>query len=154
MTNTTVTHTNTAKLLTTPAKLSDVIAKLERLLSKVLSDQLKQLNITLPQYTVLALISKQGSINNVSLAEILCMQPQSAHKIVQDLLTLAWIDKHNDPNHGRRILLQLTQAGHNQLAECHRIVDQLETKMQGDMDIHLAMLMRNQMEQMVMNLNR
>ena len=141
-----------SKALPASTKISDVIARLERMFSKVLAEQLKHLNISLPQYTVLSVVAAQGSLSNVKLAEYLYIQPQSANKIVQDLLSMGWISKQTDPDHGRRILLQLTESGYKKLAECHQIVDQLETQMLGDMDIHLAMLMRNQLELMVGNL--
>ena len=138
---------------TTPrAKLSYMIARVDRIISKLLSEQLKALEISLPQYTALSVLAARGSLSNVKLAERSFIQPQSANKIVQDLLSMGWISKQTDPDHGRRILLQLTESGFKKLAECHQIVDQLETQMLGDMDIHLAMLMRNQLELMVGNL--
>lgn len=141
-----------SKALPASTKISDVIARLERMFSKVLAEQLKHLHISLSQYTMLSVVAAQGSLSNVKLAEHLCMQPQSAHKVVQDLLSLGWMSKQNDPDHGRRILLQLTESGHNKLAECHQVINQLETQMLGDMDIHLAMLIRNQLELMIGNL--
>lgn len=134
------------------AKLSYMIARVDRIISKLLSEQLKELNISLPQYTALSVLAARGSLTNVKLAERSFIKPQSANKIVQDLLSMGWITKQADPEHGRRILVQLTAAGHDKLAECHLIVDQLEAKMLGDIDINLAYLMRNNLEVMAKNL--
>ena len=133
-------------------KLSYMIARVDRIISKLLTEQLKQLNITLPQYTALSVLAARGSLSNAKLAERSFIKPQSANKILQDLLSLGWIEKHSDPTHGRRILIQLTASGQNKIAECNLIVEALEQKMLKDVDINLALLIRNNLEIMVNNL--
>ncbi len=133
-------------------KLSYMIARVDRIISKLLTEQLKQLNITLPQYTALSVLAARGSLSNAKLAERSFIKPQSANKILQDLLSLGWIEKHSDPTHGRRILIQLTASGQSKIAECNLIVEQLEQNMLKGIDINLALLMRNNLEIMVNNL--
>ena len=133
-------------------KLSYMIARVDRIISKLLTEQLKQLNITLPQYTALSVLAARGSLSNAKLAERSFIKPQSANKILQDLLSLGWIEKHSDPTHGRRILIQLTASGQNKISECNLIVEALEQKMLKDVDINLALLIRNNLEIMVNNL--
>ncbi|OTH01054.1 MarR family transcriptional regulator [Acinetobacter sp. ANC 4973] len=133
-------------------KLSYMIARVDRIISKLLTEQLKQLNITLPQYTALSVLAARGSLSNAKLAERSFIKPQSANKILQDLLSLGWIEKHSDPTHGRRILIQLTASGQNKIAECNLIVEALEQKMLKGVDINLALLIRNNLEIMVNNL--
>lgn len=133
-------------------KLSYMIARVDRIISKLLTEQLKQLNITLPQYTALSVLAARGSLSNAKLAERSFIKPQSANKILQDLLSLGWIEKHSDPTHGRRILIQLTASGQIKIAECNLIVEQLEQNMLKGIDINLALLMRNNLEIMVNNL--
>ena len=133
-------------------KLSYMIARVDRIISKLLTEQLKQLNITLPQYTAMTVLAARGSLSNAKLAERSFIKPQSANKILQDLLSLGWIEKHSDPTHGRRILIQLTTSGQNKISECNLIVEALEQKMLKDVDINLALLIRNNLEIMVNNL--
>lgn len=133
-------------------KLSYMIARVDRIISKLLTEQLKQLNITLPQYTALSVLASRGSLSNAKLAERSFIKPQSANKILQDLLSFGWIEKHSDPTHGRRILIQLTASGQSKIAECNFIVEQLEQNMLKGIDINLALLMRNNLEIMVNNL--
>lgn len=133
-------------------KLSYMIARVDRIISKLLTEQLKQLNITLPQYTALSVLAAKGCLSNAKLAERSFIKPQSANKILQDLLSFGWIEKHSDPTHGRRILIQLTASGQSKIAECNFIVEQLEQNMLKGIDINLALLMRNNLEIMVNNL--
>lgn len=133
-------------------KLSYMIARVDRIISKLLAEQLRQLNITLPQYTALSVLAARGSLSNAKLAERSFIKPQSANKILQDLLNLGWIEKHSDPTHGRRILIQLTASGQDKITECNQIVEVLEQKMLKGIDINLALLIRNNLEIIVNNL--
>ena len=134
------------------SKLSYMIARVDRIISKALTEQLKELNITLPQYTALSVLAAKGGLSNAKLAEKSFIKPQSANKILQDLESAGWIEKHLDPTHGRRILIQLTTSGAEKICECNRIVESLEEKMLKNIDINLAYLIRNNLELMVNNL--
>lgn len=133
-------------------KLSYMIARVDRIISKLLTDELKALEISLPQYTALSVLAAKGSLSNAKLAERSFIKPQSANKILQDLLSAGWIERHADPTHGRRILIQLTDAGYVKLSECNQVVERLEQNMLQGIDVNLAMLIRNNLEIMVSNL--
>lgn len=133
-------------------KLSYMIARVDRIISKLLTEELKALEISLPQYTALSVLAAKGSLSNAKLAERSFIKPQSANKILQDLLSTGWIERHADPTHGRRILIQLTDSGYAKLSECNQVVEELEQKMLQGIDLNLAMLIRNNLEIMVSNL--
>ena len=135
-------------------KLSYMIARVDRIISKLLAEQLKLLNISLPQYTALSVLAARGSISNAKLAERSFIKPQSANKILQDLLSQGWIEKNSDPTHGRRILIQLTASGQEKIAECNHVVEILEQEMLKGIDINLALLIRNNLEIMVNNVKQ
>ncbi len=132
--------------------LSYMIARVDRIISKTLTEKLKNLNISLPQYTALSVLASKQGLSNAKLAERSFIKPQSANKILQDLEGAGWIEKYSDPTHGRRILIQLTPEGQKKLNECDQIIGDLETKMLKNIDINLAYLMRNNLELMVNNL--
>lgn len=132
--------------------LSYMIARTDRLISKLLSEQLKSIDITLPQLTALSVLASRGGLSNAKLAERSFISPQSANKIVHDLLANGWIAQHPDPTHGRRILVRLTDQGHSQLACCKKIVEKIEAKMLQNIDINLANFIRHTLETMVSNL--
>lgn len=133
-------------------RLSYMLARVDRIISKILTEQLKQLNITLPQYTALSVLAAKGCLSNAKMAERSFIKPQSANKILQDLQSENWIEKNPDPTHGRRILVKLTASGHLKLAECNQVVEAVELQMLKGIDMNLALLMRNNLEIMVNNL--
>ncbi|MCH7307516.1 MarR family transcriptional regulator [Acinetobacter sp. NIPH 1852] len=133
-------------------RLSYMIARVDRIISKHLTEQLKHLNISLPQFTALSVLASKSNLSNAKLAERSFIKPQSANKILQDLFSNGWIEKTPDPTHGRRILVTLTQSGLNKLNECNIVVEKVEQKMLQGIDINLAYLIRNNLEEMVNNL--
>lgn len=133
--------------------LSYMIARVDRIISKMLSERLKDLNITLPQFTALSVLAAKGSLSNAKLAERSFIKPQSTNKILQDLLSQGWIEKQSDPSHGRRILIHVTPQGFEILSNCRAIVKEIEEKMLQGIDINLALLIRNNLDIMANNLH-
>lgn len=133
-------------------KLSYMIARVDRIISKHLTEHLKELEITLPQFTALSVLVSKSNLSNAKLAERSFIKPQSANKILQDLLVNGWIEKKPDPTHGRRILITLTKSGIEKLNKCNEVVLKVEEKMLEGIDINLAYLIRNNLDIMVNNL--
>lgn len=133
-------------------KLSYMIARVDRIISKHLTEHLKELEITLPQFTALYVLASKSNLSNAKLAERSFIKPQSANKILQDLLVNGWIEKKPDPTHGRRILITLTESGIDKLNKCNEVVSKVEEKMLEGIDINLAYLIRNNLDIMVNNL--
>lgn len=134
--------------------LSYMIARVDRIISKLLTDRLKDLDITLPQFTALSVLAAKGSLSNAKLAERSFIKPQSTNKILQDLLSQGWIEKQSDPSHGRRILIHVTPEGFEKLSQCREVVKHLEDTMLQGIDIHLALLIRNNLDIMASNLQK
>lgn len=104
-----------------------MIARVDRIISKHLTEHLKELEITLPQFTALSVLASKSNLSNAKLAERSFIKPQSANKILQDLLVNGWIEK-PDPTHGRRILITLTESGIEKLNKCNEVVLKVEEK--------------------------
>lgn len=134
--------------------LSYMIARVDRIINKLLSERLKPLEITLPQFTTLSVLAAKGNLSNAKLAERSFIKPQSTNKILQDLLSNGWITKESDPSHGRRILINVTQEGMDKVNACREVVKELEQTMLQGIDINLAFLIRNNLEIMVSNLQQ
>lgn len=134
--------------------LSYMIARVDRIISKLLSEELKELSITLPQFTALSVLAAKGSLSNAKLAERSFIKPQSTNKILQDLLSQGWIVKQSDPSHGRRILIHVTPEGFEKLSQCRTIVKKLEDTMLNGIDINLSLLIRNNLDIMANNLQK
>lgn len=134
-------------------RLSYMIARVDRIISKYLTEHLSALEISLPQFTALSVLAAKLNLSNAKLAERSFIKPQSANKILQDLLANGWIEKAPDPTHGRRILVTVTPSGLDKLNQCNQVVQQLEAQMLQGVDINLAFLIRNNLELMVKNLS-
>lgn len=134
--------------------LSYMIARVDRIISKLLIERLKHLDITLPQFTALSVLAAKGNLSNAKLAERSFIKPQSTNKILQDLLSAGWIEKASDPSHGRRILINVTPVGLEKLQQCRVIVEEIENTMLQGIDVHLAFLIRNNLDIMASNLQQ
>ena len=134
--------------------LSYMIARVDRIIQKLLSERLKALDITLPQFTALSVLVAKGSLSNAKLAERSFIKPQSTNKILQDLLNQGWISKTSDPSHGRRILIDVTPQGFEKLQACRELVKDLEQTMLNGIDINLAYVIRNNLDLMASNLQQ
>lgn len=134
--------------------LSYMIARVDRIISQLLTERLKPLNITLPQFTALSVLAAKGSLSNAKLAERSFIKPQSTNKILQDLLNQGWIVKESDPSHGRRILIHVTAEGIEKLEACRLVVKEIEEVMLNNVDINLAYVIRNNLEIMATNLQQ
>lgn len=134
--------------------LSYMLARVDRIISKLLTERLKELEITLPQFTALSVIAAKGNLSNAKLAERSFIKPQSTNKILQDLQNQQWICKNSDPSHGRRILINVTPKGFEKLEQCRNVVSEIEAKMLEGVDIHLAHLIRNNLDLMAGNLQK
>ncbi|KAA8731256.1 MarR family transcriptional regulator [Acinetobacter qingfengensis] len=136
-------HTNIAKSGTT---LSYAIARTDRLINKILNDELKKLNISLSQFTMLSVIQRKPGLSNAKLAELSFIKPQSATKVIQELENHQWITKRSDPEHGRRILIELSALGLEKVQACREIVRHVESQMLGSIDSNLAMVIKNNLD--------
>lgn len=134
--------------------LSYMIARVDRIVSKLLTERLKDLDITLPQFTALSVLAAKGSLSNAKLAERSFIKPQSTNKILQDLFSQGWIEKESDPSHGRRILIHVTAKGFEKISQCRAIVKEVEDTMLQGIDINLALLICNNLDIMSNNLQK
>lgn len=92
--------------------VSYTLGRLDRLVSQQLGEALQGAGMTLPQFTVLSHLYRRGASANAALAARSFISPQAANQIVNTMLEQGWVRKRSDPNHGRMVLIELTQAGH------------------------------------------
>lgn len=133
-------------------QFSYMIATLDRLIHKHLDKSLKEIGLTLPQFTALSVLYEKKHISNAKLAELSFIRPQSANKILQELQQNGWINKYPDPEHGRRLLIELTPAGHNILQQGNICLSQLEKRMTEGMNIHMAFIVKDNLKLLLNNL--
>lgn len=117
-----------------PMGVAYLVARLDRVLRRRLGETVAHLGVTVPQYTALAVLSRRGQLSNAQLAERSFVTPQAANEMVKTMEMRGWIERQNDPNHGRIIHLRLTPAGEQLVARCNAATAQLEASMLGQLN--------------------
>jgi DNA-binding MarR family transcriptional regulator len=91
-------------------------------------------SVTLPQFRMLVILDGHGPVKLASLAELLAVNPSTALRMVERLLTAGLVDRQVNPEIRREISLQLTESGRRVVAdvtsrrreEIARVVTRLE----------------------------
>ena len=71
--------------------------------------------LTMPQYTVLAALDREGDLSSSDLARELGMTAQTVNVLVKGLETAGLLRRTRHPSHGRILLAELTPAGRRAL---------------------------------------
>lgn len=90
--------------------------------------------MTAAQYTALTVLERRPGISGSELARRSFVRPQTMAGIVDPLIDAGLVQREDDPGHGRRILLRLTDAGTATLALLEPQVAGVEELMLADFD--------------------
>jgi long-chain acyl-CoA synthetase len=91
-------------------------------LSKRVEVALGKMDLTLPQYRVLGILS-EGSAAASGLADRLAVRPPSITAVIDGLVARGLVDRKQEDADRRRIALRLTDEGARMVAEADRSVD-------------------------------
>jgi DNA-binding MarR family transcriptional regulator len=97
---------------------SDFLVQLRRTQHAVrnrLDADLSATGLTMPQYTVLAALDREGDLSSSDLARDLGMTGQTVNGLVKGRETAGLVRRTRHPNHGRILLAELTAAGRRSL---------------------------------------
>ncbi|VVE38781.1 MarR family winged helix-turn-helix transcriptional regulator [Pandoraea nosoerga] len=133
-------------------RLTYVIASLDRLLRRHMTEALAPLGLTLAQFTALSVLDARGKLSNAQLAQRSFITPQSANEVVSVMAARQWITREPDPNHGRIVLLQLTDEGRRVLAQCEAVAKEIDARMRAGVSREDAAAVQRHLELFVRNL--
>ncbi|VVE69127.1 MarR family transcriptional regulator [Pandoraea captiosa] len=133
-------------------RVTYVVASLDRLLRRHMSEALAPLGLTLAQFTALSVLDARGKLSNAQLAQRSFITPQSANEVVSVMASRQWITREPDPNHGRIVLLQLTDEGRRVLAQCEAVARDIDTRMRAGVSREDAAAVQRHLEMFVRNL--
>ena len=133
-------------------RLTYLIGSLDRILRRRMTDALSPMGLTVAQYTALSVLHARGSASNAELAERSFITPQSANEVMSVMAARGWITRKSDPNHGRILLLQMTDEGRDVLQKCALIVHAVESDMLSGLDTDDASDVQTALELFVRNL--
>lgn len=110
-------------------RLTYLIGSLDRILRRKMTEALAPVGLTLAQFTALSVLDARGQASNAQLAERSFITPQSANEVMSAMSAKNWITREPDPNHGRIVVLRLTEEGRSVLRQGMDVVRSLEDQM-------------------------
>lgn len=94
-----------------------------------MDEALRTLDLTTPQYAVLAQLELSPGISNAALARSSFITAQTMHGIVSNLEKRNLVKRKSDPQHGRILCTELTKQGITVVQQAHKIISRVETTM-------------------------
>lgn len=94
-----------------------------------MDEALRALDLTTPQYAVLAQLELRPGISNAALARFSFITAQTMHGIVSNLEKRNLVKRKSDPHHGRIMCTTLTKQGMKVVQQSHKIISKVEAKM-------------------------
>lgn len=89
-------------------------------------DALRPLNLTAPQFAVLAAVNTDAGISNAELARLAFVTPQSMQAILANLERAGLLTRTPHPQHRRILCSALTDRGREVYEQARREVDEIE----------------------------
>lgn len=120
---------STPLLLNVSQLLGHKLKQTQHALRLQMDEALKNLNLTTPQYAVLAQLELKPNISNAELARSAFITAQTMHGIVSNLEKRKWVKRKNDPDHGRILCTELTKEGKRLVQQAHHFISQIEHQM-------------------------
>jgi DNA-binding MarR family transcriptional regulator len=93
--------------------ITDALLTAARLLMAISTDSIARVDetITIPQFRTLMVLSNRGPVNLGTLASLLHVQPSTAGRMIDRLVTAGLIDRGPHPTSRRELLAALTPRG-------------------------------------------
>jgi DNA-binding MarR family transcriptional regulator len=105
------------------------LKKTQHALRLHMDEALRILDLTTPQYAVLAQLELRPGISNAALARSAFITAQTMHGIVSNLEKRGLVQRKSDASHGRILCTELTDQGHKVVAQAHDMIRAVESRM-------------------------
>jgi DNA-binding MarR family transcriptional regulator len=111
-----------------------LIKRAQHALRNAMDQALRDLDVTPPQYAVLALLDEEPDLSNAELARRAFVTPQTMHEILANLEAGGLVGRSGHRGHGHLLQVYLTNAGRWMLAACHERVEAIEAQLVSRLD--------------------
>lgn len=105
------------------------LRKCELILRQKMDKVLSTLNLTVPKYSVLAILEEQEKMTNAELARAAFVTPQTMNRLLHSMEEDGLVKSQSDKKNELKILYTLTKKAHKVVCEAHSEVNQIESKM-------------------------
>jgi DNA-binding MarR family transcriptional regulator len=105
------------------------LKKTQHALRLHMDEALRALDLTTPQYAVLAQLELKPGISNAALARASFITAQTMHGIVSNLEKRQLVQRKSDASHGRILCTELTDQGRKVVAQAHDMIRAVESRM-------------------------
>jgi DNA-binding MarR family transcriptional regulator len=89
---------------------------------------LREFELTATQYTVMSRVKGREILSSARLARAHHVSPQTMNELIANLVARGLLQRKEDPDNRRVLLVSLTDGGRELLEACDRKVDVLETE--------------------------
>ena len=116
--------------------------KLRIATDKALADE----QLTTAQLGALNALERAAGATSAELARAAGVTAQTMHEIVRLLTTRGWVERTQDPDHGRKLRQQLSGSGRKALLAARRRVEKVEEKLASPLKPHERILLLSLLE--------
>ena len=144
---------STSKNINVTGLLGYKLKKTQHILRLHMDEVLKSLDLTTPQYAVLAQLELCPGVSNAALARASFITAQTMHGIVSNLERRSLIKRKATPHHGRVLCTELTKEGKRLVQKAHSLIQDIEARMTSTMNDKNKELLEKLLEEGFQNLN-
>lgn len=144
---------STSKNINVTRLLGYRLKQTQHILRIHMDEALRPINLTTPQYAVLAQLELKPGISNASLARNSFITAQTMHGIVSNLEKNNLIKRTNDLEHKRILCAKLTNQGLKIVQQAHKIISKVESSMTCTMSENNKSLLEKLLIECFNNLN-
>lgn len=112
-----------------PPRTVYLVKRAETVVRSGLEICLRPLGLTPRQYVTLSLLRDERDQSSADLARKAGITPQSMSETIAALTDRGWIEKLQNPGHGRILMMRLTDTGEALLSDCETLVDAMEASL-------------------------
>lgn len=144
---------STCKKLNVTCLLGYKLKQTQHALRLHMDEALKALDLTTPQYSVLAQLELRPGISNAALARSAFITAQTMHGIISNLEKRKLVVRNSDPEHGRILRTELTNQGAALVNRAHSVIQKAESAITSAMDKESIARLEKLLLQIFNNLN-
>ena len=130
------------------------VGQLDKLIHQQLNEVLSEVGVSLPQFTMLSNLHLRGEMANAKLASRSFISPQASNQIIKTMEKKGWVSKCDDPNHGRILLIGLTEEGQKIYQQCEIKASSFENKMLVGLPDENVLMLKTTVRRLIENLKK